>query len=236
MALTSFRISGIDDGKHVLDPTSILNECCDLRSTCRFQLVHNGSPFRAIFLGMRPNGIELDIPTEGRAERLQTEAICCVSFPFRTSLCAFLGCLVDVQTQISGERRVITTIPKQLTITNLRRSFRVPVIQHAGFEATIRLADSRLLSVNVCDVTEAGINVEFSADDHPNLSVGIAVGVEVRFRGELIQKKGEVSRLSGSHCIIVFASPMFEEDRREEDRWRETVSSLQKLWLKSRIE
>lgn len=120
--------------------------------------------------------------------------------------------------------------------TNSRELFRVPVIPKSGLSGAVRFADQDSHGVKVCDVSEAGVKVEFATENPPNVSVGMRVEFDVLYRDESILMKGVVSRLADDHVVIVFAQATDDEGRRNAGRWREVAPSIQQLWLKYRLQ
>ena len=229
------RATDNNDHRYVLDTTKVLRECCDQRAECLCQLVHSEDSMQAVFLGLGERGIEFQIPAEEACKSLHPKAICCVSFSYRTSFCAFVGCLLDVYQQESGERRLITAAPKDLAVTNLRQSFRVPVIRDACLETIIRTTNNRQITVSTLDIAEGGMEIQFPPDDEHGLAVGNNVAVELRFQGQIIQRKAEIRRLAGSRCGLYFGIPSDEDGCRQAATMHRIMLSIQQIWLKSRL-
>ena len=74
----------------------------------------------------------MTLPSGDGDSRLVENAICCISFSYGASQCAFVGCIIDVRRSVPGEVRIVVRFPKLLVTTNLRQSFRVPVIGEVG--------------------------------------------------------------------------------------------------------
>ncbi len=232
---TSTRAVDRSDAEHSLDSSKVLTECCQQGTACRFQLVHSGYSAPAIFVPILAQGIELQISSDEMGEPLLPQAICCISFPYRTTFCAFLGCIVDVRQPKSKVRRVIVSVPQQLTTTNLRQSFRVPIIQHSGLETVVRTADNQQFVVDTHDIAQAGLEIEFAEGDPPRLSVGQSLSVELRFRGEVVQRTGDVRRIQGNRCGLLFGQNPDDGDHQQAARMNGIMLSLQQMWLKSRL-
>ena len=130
---------------------------------------------------------------------------------------------------------MIATVPKELTITNLRQSFRVPVIRTAGLETIIRTEDDRTFIVNALDIAEAGLEVEFAGGDTSGLVIGAPVVVELGFRGEVIQRAAEIRRIHAGRCGLLFDNRSDEIGHRQAACVHGLVLSLQQHWLKSRL-
>jgi hypothetical protein len=235
LTTTFTRTAETNDARNSDDATKVLSECCEVNAACRLQFAHNGYSARATFVALRPQGIELRLSAEENDEPLLPQAICCVSFPYKTTFCAFLGKLDEVHQLSSGGCRVVATTPKQLTTTNLRQSFRVPVNTEAGLVTTVRMPDDQAFVVQTRDIAESGLEIEFSRKDHPELTVGATLIAELQFRGEVVQRKCEVRRVAGKQCGLLFCRQPNEDEQRPADRMNGMLLSLQQLWLKSRV-
>ena len=232
---TPSRSSEVDGMRYSLDSTRILTECCEQSATCRFQLVHCVYSVHATFVAMHEEWIELQMPpNEGESPLIQ-HAICCISFSYGTSYCAFLGCLIDVRRMVPGELQIVVTFPKQLIVTNLRQSFRVPVVEKSGFETLIRTLKDEEYSVIARDITEGGIEVEFPPGTDPGLTIGSTISVEMRFKGEVVQRAATVRRTVDNRCGVAFVNAQDDNAQRQASRMRGMVLSLQQLWLRSRL-
>jgi hypothetical protein len=231
---TSNRSGDIGGGRNSLDSAAILKECCEQSVACRLQLVHCVYSVSATFFTLHEEWVEMVLPKDGESHLIQ-HAICCISFTYGTSYCAFLGCLVDVRQHTPGKVRIVATFPKQLTVTNLRQSFRVPVIESSGLETIIRTFDAQEFHVVAHNITESGMEVEFPERTDYGLTPGASVSVELRFRGEIVLRSAEVRRISENYCGLVFASPLDVQSQNAAARMRGIVLSLQQMWLKSRL-
>jgi hypothetical protein len=235
MPVTSDQGNDADNSQQDQDPVILLGECCEKEAECRFHLVRSGHSFRATFLFMRPDHVELRLTTDDCHEWFDRNALCCVSFSYRTSFCAFLGSVIDGQRPDSSERRVAVTIPAQLTITNARQSFRVPVLPNSGLESTARLPGDSWRPVRIRDLSATGAAIEFPTEP-PELLVGARLKVELRFRGGSVQMIGEIRRHTDSTCAVAFASPDGDLEQQRATQLHGMVLSLQQIWLKSRLD
>jgi hypothetical protein len=184
---------------------------------------------------LHPQGIELLLDSAHAHESFLENSICCVSFSFSPKFCAFLGYVIDVLGAKTADCRLVVSVPPQLMAANLRKSFRVPVIKNSGLQTAIRKSDETRFVVTTHDIAVAGIEVEFNPSDHPGLKVGMFVDVELRFREETVEKRGEIRRISGLVYGLAFTCPPGQQEQNHDARLNGIVISLQQLWLKSRI-
>jgi len=184
---------------------------------------------------IQPQGLELRMSSDDRSEPVLTQAICCVSFSNGMSYSAFVGLVLDVRSHKTGERDVVVAIPPQILTTNQRHSFRVPVIKDSGLETVISTPDKRRFDVTTRDIAETGIEFEFGTDECPSLVAGTSLDVELRLRGEIVQRRGEVRRAIGNVCGLSFNALSDEDGCRRVARMNGFVLTLQQMWLKSRM-
>ena len=236
MVISTSTVAGDSDSTSVeLDVKRVLTDCCAQSASCRFQLVHSEFSMHATFLALHDVALELQLYSEDVGGSLHSEAICCLSFPYGASFCAFLGRLIDVSNLELGERRVLCTVPPQLTVTNLRESFRVPVVEQAGLVTILCTPSNQRFTVSACDITEAGMEINFAAGDDHGLTVGTSVAVELQFRGKVVKRTAEIRRLVRNRCGLSFNRPSGATARQEAEQLRGIVLSLQQVWLKSRL-
>lgn len=235
MTQTLARTPEAVDSKNYLDSAKVLSECCTQKTVCRFELIHNGYSTSATLMKLHPQGVELRISADDANEPMIEQAICSISFSVGPTICAFLGHLLDVRVLSSHERKAFVTVPGLLFATNLRRSFRVPVIMDSGLETRVWTADGVKHWVTACDMAESGIEIEFESGKVPELKVGGKLEIELRFRNENVKRTAEIRRIAGPRCGLSFGSNVEEIDREQAARLSRFVISLQQIWLKNRI-
>ena len=233
---TTNRSGDVGGTRHSLDAPTILVECCEQSVICRFQLVHCAFLTHATFVAMHEEWIEIRMPSQDGESSLIQHAICCISFSYGTSYCAFLGCLVDVRRKGNGDFQVFVTFPEQLVVTNLRHAFRVPVIEKSGLETILRTWQNQEFTVVARDITEEGIEIELPSGTDQGLTVGAPISIELKYRGEAVKRSAEVRRIIGKHLYsVAFVGGHDDQGQNQASRLRGIVLSLQQLWLRSRL-
>ncbi|WP_157606042.1 hypothetical protein [Schlesneria paludicola] len=222
------------DSANSLESAKVLHECCERGTSCRFKLIHNGYVAPARFLTLNGSNVRLQLSVEHDDEPLPEQAIACISFSYQSKFCAILGCVIEVGPLVAEYQSVTISIPKQVLTTNLRQSFRVPVVPDAGLETRILLPNQQWLPVQARDLADSGIEVELTAADWPELTVGTAVAIELRFRGETLEKPGEVRRINASGFGIAFDDVGSECEAPRDAQLARMTLVLQQLWLKNR--
>lgn len=214
---------------------NIFHECCDRNTDCRFQLMHCGYTSRASFAGHYNSRLDFRIWDRASQDLLLPQAICSVSFHHQSKFCVFLGNLIEVHRTPSGEIRVVVTSPESLTTTNLRQSFRVPVVSETGLEVMVHTDDGLSHAAIAHDIAVSGLEFEFKEIAATNLSVGDHVAVDLRFRDETLRCGGKVRRIGGSRCGIAFDQYSEADDPKLVAKMNSLILSLQQIWLKNRI-
>lgn len=219
------------------DALPILNDSCVFATTCRLQLVHSGHSVTATLRSATASGLVLRIAKDDHSDELYPHALCCVAFPHRTSLCAFLGCLLEIRNSDEFGREVVIAVPQRLVVTNLRKSFRVPVVSGSELRVVLRQVGQSSWNVTAGNIAETAIEVEFPTDrEIPTLSLGTIVEVELHFRNEQLHLTASVRRQQGPQCGLLFVAATGAEAQHQTERLHGIVLSLQQLWLKSRLQ
>ena len=219
------------------DALPILNDSCAFRTTCRLQLVHSGHSVTATLQSVTASGLVFRIAKDDHSDELFPHALCCIAFPHRTSLCAFLGCLLEIRNSDESGREVVVAVPQRLVVTNLRKSFRVPVVSGSKLLVILKQAGLPPWKVTAGNIAETGIEVEFPTDsDVPTLPLGTVVEVELHFRQEQLRLTASVRHQQGPECGLLFVAATGAESQHQTERLHGIVLSLQQLWLKSRLQ
>ena len=202
-------------------------------TACRLHLLHSGHVIDATIQAVRAERVVLHVSSRQRDEMLQPEALCCVAFPFRQSLYAFVGCVNKVR---DGEAvlEVHFDIPATLAATNLRRSFRVPVVRDAGVELTLLLGDGTRIDAEAVNISESGVEANLPPDDN-RLAIDDVVQCELRFRDQCIALPAVVRRRQLSHRALQFTPSRTPDARQQIAALQRVVRVIEQIWLKSRL-
>jgi PilZ domain len=214
----------------------ILVESCLQGTVSRLQLVHSGHPVTASLRSVSPRGLVLRVADADHDDNLVQHTLCCISFPYRTSLCAFLSPLIELQGLTGYSRDVTLAVPDRLIVSNLRRSFRVPVVHNSSLEVKLLRADQPAVRVITHNFSETGIEIEFANEpDSQSYLVGTTLVVELLFRSETLQLTGIVRHREDLLCGLSFQLDSTSPHARVQTKLHGIVLSLQQLWLKSRL-
>ena len=221
-----------DKPSQTIKAAPVLHECCERKMLCRLHLLHNGQTIGAKFHASQSDRVVLHVDGQ-RVDSLQPDALVCVAFPFQQSLCAFLSCVKKVRDG-DAALEVHFDLPATLTATNLRRSFRVPVVPNADVELTMRLPDGTQIDGELLNMSESGVEVNLATDDL-RLSVDVEVQAELRFRGEHLEFAAIVRRRHQSRRALQFYVSHTPDSRPRVAALQRVVRSLEQIWLKSRL-
>ena len=235
LTATQNRTSLADEFKTPLDASQVLNESCGSSQACRFQLVQSEFSNSCVLLSFNEEHLEIRLPEKDGDTQLIPASICCVSFPYAASYCALLGHLVTIRRFESGYVHCVISVPNHLTVTNLRRSFRVPVPENSGLKTTIHTPANQKFKVNTCGVTEGGLEIEIPLTEIHDLAVGMAIDVELSFRDQIIKRTAEIRRVDGKRYGLAFMSGAPESCSVQRSQMRSLVLSMQQLWLRTRL-
>lgn len=218
---------------HLVKSLPLLNECCAQSVSCRLYLLHSGQMMDATFRLIESRQLVLQVLVRHRDEMLQPEALCCITFPYQSSLLAFLGCIKKIRDN-NEALEVIFDLPSELTTTNLRSSFRVPVMREAGVGLTIRLADGSRIQGDVLNVSESGLEVNLPVDDG-RLMIDAELQLELSVHDDRLELPAIVRRRQQSRRALQFALVTTPEARQRLAALQRIVRSLEQIWLKRRL-
>jgi len=212
---------------------TLVQDCCERAASCRLHLLHSGDLIPAMFHAVRHQHLFLLVPAPFHVDSLHPDALCCVSFPFQQTFCAFLGCITEFETTDAG-LEVGYTIPTVIESTNLRRSFRVPIVQDAHVDLSVEVAARGRLSALPVNVSDCGIEAQLTSDEEL-IAINDPVRLNFRFRNEAVELPGVVRRRQGTRFGFELALPQAPESRERLAAWQRIVRSLEQVWLKNRL-
>ncbi len=222
----------VDRASKVIKTGSILSESCGRACACRMHLLHSGHVINAVFREWRPGRVILHVNPATREDSLQPEAMCCVAFPYLQSLYAFVACVKRVR---DGETALEVHFdePPTLTVTNLRRSYRVPVIDEAEIELIVHWADNQHSHGKLSNISESGFEATLQVSEDV-LAVDTEVQCELKFREDNLMLPAVVRRRKQSQFALQFTLARELENRPAIVAIQKVVRTLEQLWLKSR--
>lgn len=212
----------------------ILIDCCDQKRACRFLMLHSGFSAKAIFAAFNTNDVTLLVSRE-EATTLIPQAICCVSFPHNGSYCAFLSNLIEATEGNADHFKATLSLPNQLVTTNLRQSFRVPVLPEAEFKAAISPNDDQWFAVIPIDIAQTGLEIELGEKTEFAPAIGDVVNAEFGLNAETVRRRCEVRRIAGPRVGLSFVESDDKADLEKATAISSMVISLQQVWLRSRV-
>lgn len=221
-----------DRPSKVVTTGSVVRDCCERAISCRLHLLHTGHVLDAVFHERGPGCVILHVNPSTREDSLQPEALCCVAFPYLQSLYAFVACVKQVR---DGDfaLEVHFDEPPLLTVTNLRRSYRVPVVEDAEIELLLNFVDTGQISGKLLNISESGFEVLLPTMEG-RLKVDTEGLCELQFRGETLRLGAVVRRRKQAQFALQFTLTRAIENRPNIVAIQKIVRALEQLWLKSR--
>lgn len=223
----------MDSSAHVARPLSLLHECCEQGTSCRLHLPHTGDQIPAMFQAVRHRQLILRVAESYQAGSFHVDALCCISFPVHQSFCAFLGCVTGFETT-GGGANIEFNLPQEIESTNLRRSFRVPVVREAHVELMVCLRGRARLTALPVNASDSGLEAQLATDEEL-IEVNDPVRLDIRFRKDLLELPAVVRRREASHFGFELDLPQIPESRERLAAWQKMVRSLEQVWLKNRL-
>lgn len=231
--MTSAGPTAPDRSSQAIRPAAVLNECCAQAVACQLHLLHSGQVIDASFHLTTGSRTILLVAGSQHYEALQPDALCCVAFPFQHLMCAFLACVKVVRAGANAIE-VHFEQPPTLMMTNLRNSYRVPVVRDTDVEVSVRLKDGTRICGEVSNISDSGMELNLPCDD-PRLLIDVEVHCELKFREDYIDLPAIVRRRDGSRRGLQFLLVRTPESRQKVLTLQRIVRSLEQVWLKSRL-
>lgn len=223
----------MDSSAHVARPLPLLHDCCEQTTSCRLHLLHTGDQVPAMFQAVSQRQLIVRVAESYQAASLHVDALCCISFPVQQSFCAFLGRVTgNVMTAAGAE--IAFTLPQVIESTNLRRSFRVPIVQEAHVELVVCTRGRMRLSALPVNASDSGLEAQLTTDEAP-IEVNDPVRLDIRFRKDMVELPAVVRRREASRFGFELDLPAIPDSRERLAAWQRMVRSLEQVWLKNRL-
>lgn len=219
-----------DKSSQLVNAAPVLKDCCARAAQCRLHQLHSGLAVDATFHSITTDRIVVHVGSH--QDDLQAQCLCCIAFPHQQSLYAFLGCVKHLRDG-TGILEVHFDVPASLTMTNLRSSYRVPVVSGAALELSMRLEDGTVINAEALNASESGIEVNLPSDDD-RLSIDVEVQLDLKFRDDRIAVPAIVRRRQQSRRALQFVMLHTSDARPRMATLQRIVRSMEQVWLKSR--
>jgi len=116
-----------------------------------------------------------------------------------------------------------------------RRAFRVPVWTQSQLSAAIEYDGNTYDDVDAVDISLAGVLLDLSESDAPDLSIDDSVNVTLQLNDVKATLSGIVRRCVGRRYGIVFPASLHRQQVNPPLQLRLIVNQLESQWLSKRI-
>ena len=214
----------------------ILRECCAHNVPAVIISPDNNLIFEARFATDTDGLITFEVLQE-KGTVLRSLSTCCVSYFREGRAFIFLSVVQGYHHLKTSDRpRLTLSHPTQITATDVRRAFRVPVPAEIGLTVNM-VVDGQKYSPRPGDISFGGMMVVFPENDVPDLAVGQTMQMNISLEGNQVDLKGELRQRFGDHKNkfgVFFPDCYHGEAFHPPEAYRRIVMGTEKAWLKHR--
>ena len=187
------------------------------------------------FAAIAENTVTFDL-TDRPAEELRPLTVCCITLYRNGRAFLFASLVREYTPRLAGRlARVVVRLPDKVVGSDMRESFRVPVMAGVDIRCTLRLGDQSW-PTSVVDVSLGGIQLEFRPGQEPDLEVGRHVTLDLALGPDAATLKAEVRRKQDRRVGLFFYEHFHFDEFRSPDAFRRIVLALERHWLATRCD
>ena len=218
-----------------IDARVALRECCLYHAPAIILNVEAAAVcYHARLASLSSESISLEVAGETRA--LSKGTRCCVSFVHRGDSHAFFSNVVEYQQNPPPQlSHLVLEIPSQIVGIEARMAFRVPVEWKSKLSVRMTPKSGRAATPRAIDLSLAGILIEFTEQNDPNLPIGTETEIELRSGTDSVRLKAEVRRRVGRQYGLFFPEVVTRQGMVPPEPLKKIVTTLERHWLKGRI-
>lgn len=216
---------------------SVLAECAEYQIPAVIISPDSNAIAQARFAQADQQTVSFDV-LQHMGDQAKALATACVSY-FREGR-AFIF-ITTVRTfkvlDATGLPRMTLELPEQITGTDVRKAFRVPVLPDANLKITLVTSDRAQHQPRALDVSYGGMLVVFEGGEVPEFVVGQQVKVQISLEGQVLAIDGEVRRRMGdlrNKYGLLFPDCVVADGFKAPEPYRRVVVAIEKAWLQHR--
>ena len=216
---------------------AIMEECCSFHVPAVLISPDTNTIFQARFASVADGIISFDV-LQDEGTVLKSLSTCCVSYFREGRAYLFLSVVQGYRHLQSTDRpRLDLSHPTEITATDVRRAFRVPVLAEVGLEVGVVTGEGKKYHPRPGDISFGGMMVAFPEAGVPDLQVGQTLQVEISLGRDSVQFSAEVRQRMGvhKHKFGLFFPECYRGNAFEPPQaYRRIVMGTEKAWLKHR--
>lgn len=220
------------DSAHLRDD---VQRCCSMQIPVVIMVPDRNLIVQGRFAAITDNTVTFEL-TERPSEELRPLTVCCITLYRNGRAFLFASLVREYTPRLAGRlARVVVRLPDKVVGSDMRESFRVPVMAGTGLTCTLKLGD-RTWRPGVVDVSLGGIQLEFGSGPEPELDVGSHVTVDLSLGPDSATLKAEVRRKQDRRIGLFFYEHLHFDEFRSPDAFRRIVVALERHWLATRCD
>jgi len=214
-----------------------IKKCCASNVPAVIISPDNNAIFEARFAKVADGIVSFELSSPGDTI-FRSLSTCCVSYFLDGRAYLFLSVVQAYHLLDSTKTpRLDISHPTEITSTDVRRAFRVPVLAEVGMSVSLMTADRQQHQAMPGDISFGGMMLVFPESEVPDLDVGQRVKVTLTLGEHNMGLKGEIRQRFGSHKnkFGVFFPDCYRGDAfHPPEAYRRIVMGTEKAWLKHR--
>lgn len=222
-----------DDLSEMFD---ILKECCHHSAPAVIISPDNNLIFEARFARDSEGIISFEV-LQDHGTTLRNLSTCCVSYFREGRAFIFLSVVQGYRHNKAADKPWLTlSHPTQITATDVRRAFRVPVLAEIGLNVSMSV-DGKAYTPRPGDISFGGMMVVFPEEGVPDIEVGQTMQMNISLEGLQVDLKGEIRQRFGDfkNKFGIFFPECHQGDAfKPPEAYRRIVMGTEKAWLKHR--
>ncbi|MDZ4860668.1 MAG: PilZ domain-containing protein [Candidatus Hydrogenedentes bacterium] len=205
-----------------------LKACCARRIHVIVASPFTGSAVTGNFSAVLADAVTFDVVGQAAAifEKLTPSV---VSFVMEDRLHVFVGAVIGFLPGASSGTLTLT-IPPFILQPDLRRSFRVPLIDQVRMRVQVEEQGYRVLEPTIIDLSSGGMLVEFP--DDPGLDLNSGHKIKIQLDGRTANFVAEVRHNHAGKYGLMFIDPMNASDAlQDNESLAAIVSEIKDHWV-----
>ncbi len=199
----------------------LMTDCCEQR--CKAHVISTSLAVIANAKFVSANEQEIRLELDDQVP-FRPKTLCCVSFTLKNRAHVFMSKVAHFDH--SAVPAVLNVeLPKQVSVAELRSTFRIPVAENIELKCETKLIDRAPLSAKVHDISLNGIAIEL--EQVPELSIGDEVELMLQLNGFQVPVKAELRNIQETRLGMLLLGDKTDELKR-------LVRQLEMEFLRSR--
>ena len=210
----------------------ILKQCCDLVSPATLLLPDTSKSYAAHFADVTTKTITLNLAGSGEID-YRNAAICFVTYSLNGRQHVFMTSMIAPdEAEMAVKRHVNLEMPPNLAITQMRRWFRVPVVDPKAVNLRVQGDEGPAYFPTLINLSMGGLLVEFDEKKIPSFADKEILRLRLSVDTLTVEREVEVRQPAGARCGMMFVKPRRKKIVEQQARELNKITNLlERKWL-----